>query len=184
MSQYNYAALSAHQIRLLRLMPPPENETTERANLQCEVFAYSLHDECRSTHQYEALSYTWGGEKKPRSIFIGNQKLDVTENLHAALSRLRCRYLARIVWVDAICINQTSEEERSQQVQLMAMIYSKAYCVIVWLGEIADDVRGALECIQCATNEELIQRSNRKTNELIVFNLLQRQWFQRIWVGG
>lgn len=180
MSQYCYTRLSANQIRLLRLMPPPENESIERAELQCEVFAYSLHSECRGTHQYEALSYTWGGEKKPCSILIGGQRLVVTENLHAALLRLRRRSLERIIWVDAICINQTSEEERSQQVQLMAIIYSKAYCVIVWLGEIADDVEGALKYIQYAANKKSYQLSTKDV--AVVLNLLQRQWFQRIWV--
>ena len=65
----------------------------------------------------------------------------------------------------------------------MAMIYSKAHRVLVWLGEMADDVKGALEDIQCAANEEFTERSNKEMNEKAIFNLLQRQWFQRIWVS-
>jgi hypothetical protein len=64
----------------------------------------------------------------------------------------------------------------------MAMIYSKAHRVLVWLGEAAHNIEGALEDIQCAANEESIEVSNKKINEKAIFNLLQRQWFQRIWV--
>lgn len=38
-------------------------------------------------------------------------------------------------WIDAICINQDDLEERSAQVAIMPQIYSKADCVIVWLGD-------------------------------------------------
>jgi hypothetical protein len=84
--------------------------------------------------------------------------------------------------MDAICINQKNPEEQGQQVQLMAMIYSKAHRVLVWLGETADNIEGALEDIQRAANEESTGRSNKKINQEAISNLLQRPWFQRIWV--
>ncbi|KAH6664151.1 heterokaryon incompatibility protein-domain-containing protein [Halenospora varia] len=146
---------------------PHANESRERTKLQCELFEYSLQDLGKRTHLYEALSYTWGGEKKPCSITIKEQNLDITTNLYA---------------IDAICINQKNPEEQGQQVQLIAMIYSKAHHVLVWLGEMADDIEGALEDIQHAANEESTGRSNKKMNKKAIFNLLQRQWFQRIWV--
>jgi hypothetical protein len=80
--------------------------------------------------------------------------LDVTTNLYAALLHLRDRSLERIIWIDAICINPKNPEEQGQQAQLMAMIYSKANRILVWLGETVDDIEGALEDIQCAANEE------------------------------
>lgn len=109
--------------------------------------------------------------------------MNITTNLYLALLRLRDRSLARIIWVDAICINQESLEERCEQVQLMALIYSKANRVLVWLGETADDVEGALEDIQHAANEESTAHPNKKMNEKSIFSLLKRPWFQRIWVG-
>jgi hypothetical protein len=183
MSQYCYSPLSpgANNIRLLRLMPHA-NESTERTELQCEIFEYSLQDVAKRTHLYEALSYTWGGEERPYSITIKEQNLSITTNLYIALLRLRDRSLERIIWIDAICINQEDPEERGQQVQLMAMIYSKAHRILVWLGEATDDIEGALEDIQRAANEESTKHSNKKINEKAIFNLLQRQWFQRIWV--
>jgi hypothetical protein len=64
----------------------------------------------------------------------------------------------------------------------MAMIYSKAHRVLVWLGETADDVEGALEDIQRAVNEESTEHLNKTINHNAIINLLQRRWFQHIWV--
>jgi hypothetical protein len=129
-----------------------------------------------------ALSYTWGGSEKPYSILIEGEELDITLNLYAALLRLRHPSLERILWVDALCIDQKHDTERGQQVQLMAMIYSKAYCVIVWLGEMAGEVDGALEYIQYAADRESIQHLDKNSKKIEVSNLLQRQWFKRVWV--
>jgi hypothetical protein len=92
-------------------------------------------------------SYTWAGDEKPCSITIKEQNLDVAANLYAAPLHLRDRSLERIIWIDAICIDQENMEERGQQVFLLAMIHSKAHCVLVWLGETAGGVKGALEDI-------------------------------------
>ena len=86
--------------------------------------------------KYEALSYTWGVSKKGRTIRVNAEhRVAVTDNLFLALQRLRRRYFKRAHWVDAICINQSNNEERSQQVAMMARIYRQATCINVWLGE-------------------------------------------------
>ena len=166
----------ADSIRLLRLMPS-EDDT---ANIQCELFEYALKESDKATHLYEALSYVWGGLDKRQSIFIDNQYLAITLNLHAALLRLRDRDIPRIIWVDAICINQKNKQEKEHQIQSMAKIYGKASRVIVWLGETANNSDVALEAIRAAgkptntSNKEMIQRA--------ILLLLQRPWFRRIWV--
>ena len=38
------------------------------------------------------------------------------------------------LWVDALCINQSANDEKSHQVNLMSQIYEKATRVFVWLG--------------------------------------------------
>jgi hypothetical protein len=78
-------------------------------------------------------------------------------------------------------MNQENPEERGQQVQLIAMVYSKAHRVFVWLGETSDDIM-ALEDIQRAANNEFSELSNKKMVQRAVINLLRRPWFQRIWV--
>ncbi|PMD15991.1 HET-domain-containing protein, partial [Hyaloscypha hepaticicola] len=179
MFSYQYLPLptQGNYIRLLRLLP---NED-EAAPLQCELRKYSLQKPGPRTHLYEALSYVWGDARDTLPIYVGNNRFPVTVNLHAALSRLRDHSFERIMWVDAICINQKSPEEQGQQVQLMAKIYSNAHRVIVWLGEEVVEIKGALENIRLAANEELTERS-KKEKQLTILNLLRRQWFQRIWV--
>lgn len=44
-------------------------------------------------------------------------------------------YRPQLLWVDALCINQTDTSERNDQVQLMGEIFSKAVRVIIWLGD-------------------------------------------------
>ena len=184
MSQYHYSSLSLgpDNIRLLRLLPY-ENDSSERTEIRCELFEYTLQDPGKGTHLYEALSYTWGGSDKPRSISINKQNLAVTENLHAALLRLQDRSLERILWIDAICINQENLKEQSQQVQLMAKIYSKATRVLVWLGETADNSDTALERMRIAAENESPDSLNDKTIRQAILALLQRPWFRRIWVS-
>ncbi|KIW71604.1 hypothetical protein PV04_03747 [Phialophora macrospora] len=94
---------------------------------------------------YEALSYTWGGRANLRGISVNGHAFEATENLFAALTRLRNEANMRTLWVDAIAINQSSVDERTQQVRLMTDIYGKADQVLVWLGESKNDT--ALETL-------------------------------------
>jgi hypothetical protein len=180
MSSYRYLPLPSKgdYIRLLCLLP---NES-EAEPLQCKLRNYSLQKSSPRTHRYEALSYVWGDPRETLPIYIDKDQLFITVNLHAALSRLRDHSFERIIWVDAICIDQKHLEEQGQQVQLMAKIYSNAYCVIVWLGEKTEDTDRALEDIRLTANKELKERSKKEINQGAILNLLQRPWFQRIWV--
>jgi len=178
MSPYYYSPLSARDsIRLLRLIP----NKNERADIQCELFDYPLQESGKRTHLYEALSYVWGDKHERWSISIDKHDLPVRENLYAALSRLRDRFIVRIIWVDAICINQEDKEEKEHQIQSMAKIYSQANRVIVWLGETADDSDRAVEEIRVAAGKST-NSSNNETIQQAILALLRRPWFQRIWV--
>lgn len=37
-------------------------------------------------------------------------------------------------WVDAVCIDQNNIDEKATQILLMYQIYSRAECVLIWLG--------------------------------------------------
>jgi len=85
-------------------------------------------------------------------------------------------------WYDALCINQADTGERGQQVLRMAQIYSKATRVLVWLGETTDNSHRALESIRIAAKDESPYAWNDEISIQSVQKLLQRSWFQRIWV--
>ncbi|KAM7192189.1 Heterokaryon incompatibility, partial [Rhypophila sp. PSN 637] len=63
--------------------------------------------------------------------------LDVTLNLYSALRALRPRpgNSHRPLWVDAVCINQRSIEEKNHPVPLMVRVYRECKDVIAWQGE-------------------------------------------------
>lgn len=126
------------QIRVLELL-----EGQFREQLRCRLLSTSLPEPDRSNVKqilnYEALSYTWGdGDAVPITI-NGRQGLTVTSNLAAALRRFRLQYKSRMLWVDALCINQADLAERAGQVRLMGDIFSSATGVLVWLGEVVDN---------------------------------------------
>lgn len=117
-----------------------------------------LQGSVESTHHlYDALSYAWGSPEKTMSISIDNYDLPITVNLHAALLRLRDCFFERIIWVDAICINQEDSKEQGRQVQSMAMIYAMARRVIVWLGESEADSAQTLQEIHRAADKQPIK---------------------------
>jgi F420-0:gamma-glutamyl ligase-like protein len=179
MPSYHYSPLSLEHdcIRLLRLMPHKD----VRADIQCELFEYSFQNSC-DTHLYEALSYVWGDVKERLPVFIHGLRFDVTVNLHAALSGLRNYSIERILWIDAICIDQENAAEKEHQIQSMAKIYGQANRVVVWLGEAANDSDLAVEAIRIAQSNKAAHISDRKRIEPAVLALLQRPWFRRIWV--
>lgn len=98
---------------------------------------------------YEAISYSWGDRLHHKTIFIDEKSLRVTSNLESALRHLRHREQGQHLrlWVDAICINQTDSDERSQQVRQMFHIYNRAKQVIIWLGDETSDSKRAFNFI-------------------------------------
>jgi hypothetical protein len=179
MPRYFYSPLSSepNSIRLLCLLPH-EDET---ADIQCELFEYSLPNSCKRTHLYDALSYVWGNPDEKLHIFIHKNSFDVTVNLRAALSRLRNHSVQRILWIDAICIDQANQEEKEHQIQSMAKIYGQANRVVVWLGDAADDSDLALEEIRIARDKSTNSLDSERIQQAVLA-LLQRPWFRRIWV--
>jgi hypothetical protein len=90
---------------------------------------------------YIALSYCWGDRTNSQRLKIGAYasflEVNITDNLASALRALWNKKKIGVVhlriWIDAICINQNDLYERSQQVQVMRQIYSKATSVVAWV---------------------------------------------------
>jgi hypothetical protein len=123
-----------------------------------------------------------GQPREEAPLRMHNQSFDVTVNLHAALLRLRNHFMERILWVDAIYIDQENQEEKKHQIQFMAKIYSQANHVVVWLGDAAEDSVLALEEICCAGGKKPTNLLDNERIKLAVLALLQRPWFRHIWV--
>ncbi|KIW09132.1 uncharacterized protein PV09_00070 [Verruconis gallopava] len=135
MFDYEYRSLVDRQdddhIRLLSLAP--SRDWTDAIHVR--LVEARLSDDL----VYEALSYCWGDISKRLLIFCDGKPFLVSENLETALRHLRLEESERILWIDAICINQADYEERKHQVGMMRSIYSRAKRVLVWLGEAGED---------------------------------------------
>ncbi|OCK74085.1 HET-domain-containing protein, partial [Lepidopterella palustris CBS 459.81] len=83
---------------------------------------------------YEAMSYSWGSKDLTEEIIIDGKRHPITHSAHSLLKARRSVWKPRTIWVDAICINQKDDEERSHQVTMMKDIYEGASRVIIWLG--------------------------------------------------
>ncbi|KAF5965016.1 4-hydroxyacetophenone monooxygenase [Fusarium bulbicola] len=173
---YRYAQLPTNSIRLLRLLPHQD----EHPPIECQLFNCALENS-GSCRPYEALSYVWGSDLKPESILIDACDLPIGENLFAALLQLRDRSIKRIIWIDAIYINQQDTKEKGHQVQSMAKIYATATRVFVWLGKAVPNIDQSFEATRIAGFTAKQPTSTAKTKTTIL-RVLIAPWFRRIWV--
>lgn len=84
--------------------------------------------------EYCCLSYMWGDASREHTILVNDQPVQIRRNLYAFLRTAQRRYTSISLWIDALCINQEDNIERSQQVQHMGDIYHDAEKVYIWLG--------------------------------------------------
>ncbi len=176
---FQYRELQENEFRLLRLLP-------ERTSIiKCELVYANIED----PPPYTAVSYSWGDAENQQKIQIGADKISITTSLHGALKALR-RQNDVIVWADGLCINQADMDERSKQVQLMAIIYSRAESVAVWLGPDADNSPLALRLIEDMAQHQnyfpnlkaLVSSPTRRPARSAVVSLFERDYWERLWV--
>lgn len=175
--------------------------------LECEIFQSLV--EKHTSVPYEALSYAWGSYERSDMIMANGRPLGVTNNLHLALSYLRLVNHDRILWVDALCIDQENLKERTHQVGQMAQIYRNAESVIFWLGQATYATNVAMESLRalesantsaaCRSWKKYDERwqsswtrvqtrlSRRYTNLVSMQcegmrDLFTRSWYERVWI--
>jgi hypothetical protein len=182
---YRHLASNHAEIRLVTIMPgegfDPIKCTFDHAVLGTNAPAY------------EALSYTWGSIHSVGSITLNDTPFHVTKNLNAALRDLRLPHTTRVVWIDAICINQADNDERGEQVQLMREIYTQAKEVIVWVGQASNSSNLAMDFFESASTnpdmEQWFKDTITNTGQGLyrkewkaVFALLEREYWTRAWI--
>ncbi|KAF2191187.1 HET-domain-containing protein [Zopfia rhizophila CBS 207.26] len=211
----------ADEIRLLELIP---SNGDADGFVECVLAHYPLHglirtDKCisktygsypeenhdPSSSRYDwgdycALSYVWGSSapKDLRTIFVNGEPTEVTANLEAALRHLRDSLEAAsglMFWIDALCINQSSLEERSREVKRMKRIYETAKSIVVYLGcelENFDTLQNLMNQLGRASQTgkstlEFINPWHRGLDAFqkaarSIYDLLSRPYWQRLWI--
>lgn len=127
-------------IRILVLHPSNTAATSESPDrllqrpLVCDLYITPISNPM----PYQALSYTWGADDRASFMQIAGANFAITSSLDAALRHIRKQDEAIPIWIDQICIDQSNDSEKGDQVMLMTDIYTKAEQVLAWLGPAAD----------------------------------------------
>lgn len=207
MARYRYDPLPniPQSIRLATIYPGVGDEEVI-VDLSIETFSRD------SPPAYEALSYVWGSTQPPEFICVGGlgtATLQVTANLKSALQHLRYEAEERVMWVDALCINQSDDLEKGAEVARMEELFACAAHVVVWLGPEADESGAAMERLAYISSQvdvdwglggmhritpaeiEDVDRSIADPNSRLplgtkqsdaLVSLLNRDWFDRLWI--
>ncbi|KAK9424267.1 putative Heterokaryon incompatibility domain-containing protein [Seiridium unicorne] len=101
--------------------------------------------------RYAALSYVWGSGQQPlRTITCERGRLTITQTCYDILQTFR-RHVVHspnefaFLWIDQICIDQSSDTDKTLYVSQMDLIYRNAYRVFIWVGFLDEASRRALE---------------------------------------
>jgi len=151
--------------------------------------------------EYEAVSYTWGGENDDASlccpVYVGPywDLLLQSNNCSAMLRFLRPfeSHERRLIWVDALCINQDDSSEKVVQVAKMGFIYRSSRRVVVYLGEDVATIAPGQYPVRRRLEDAILPQtatSVRTDNQDLVVGstqvnlgrILQRRYFSRVWV--
>ncbi|KAL8388902.1 hypothetical protein RB595_009007 [Gaeumannomyces hyphopodioides] len=168
------------------------------------VRATITHVNLENPPPYDAISYHWGTSEERRRLNVLDETdasstpkwLEVSKPTYDALYSLSSPWKTRMVWIDAVCIDQsphTSNTEKGPQVMLMREIYGKASRVIVYLGNsilapAAHSLIHELILMRSAgcSGSELYQVVSRgegmSVRWVALIQLLSRPWFSRVWV--
>lgn len=195
-STYKHRLLSTVNSTRVLILEPASNPT---APLHCSLEEICLNSP--TIPDYNALSYAWDSQTPTCPIICDNEVLLITPNCEAALRRLRRLFDSQRLWIDSICIDQTSSAERSQQVALMGDIYKRAEFVVVWLGEGDTKVEIAMQRLNgigelCVPTDDKSKEKKTKSGaalELLLGTEVKHKsqdplgpvwelsWFHRIW---
>ncbi|KAK6331354.1 hypothetical protein TWF730_004435 [Orbilia blumenaviensis] len=205
-NMFAYGGLCSGQIRLLKIWPAPDLSYP----LICSLETHTLEDSSSETLKYAALSYYWGDEYPQANIYLrhDNENTDppntdnwgstarfarrhaVRINLFRALLRLRHEKEAVTLWVDFLCINQDSLDEKTDQLRKMVKIYRGAESVRVWLGEgddedicNSDKAMDFIEKVKDFAMLDTYVKDEELADEwLSIAELMRDRWFSRRWV--
>ncbi|KAK0611754.1 heterokaryon incompatibility protein-domain-containing protein, partial [Immersiella caudata] len=177
-ASYEYSPLPnpATHIRLLHLHPSPTHDSALHGTLTTALLSKS------HTPPYEALSYVWGppSQGPQPELFLADHSLFITPNLSTALRYLRHESQTRVLWVDAVCINQADNHEKTFQVRRMRDIYALASHVVIFLGEGSGP---DFELVMDFLNLSESVRENWTLKPLAGFEqMLALPWWSRMWV--
>ncbi|KAE8451448.1 hypothetical protein EG329_004077 [Mollisiaceae sp. DMI_Dod_QoI] len=163
------------EIRLISLHPSKDPS----AEIECNIIHFRLYDHPK----YDALSYMWGSVTDNKPIHISGKDFQVGQNLYHALLQLRHKTEPRLLWVDAICINQENTFERNHHVSHMSIIYAQSHQVIISLGPASECVYAAIALLKRVGNKSIdLYDPAFKLQWRAVSDLCDLEYWGRLWI--
>ena len=165
-------------IRLLELYPGEEGTP-----IICELRVGSVKDE------YTAVSYAWGSDTASHKITLKPWDFYVRQNLFECLSSLRDKHTTRILWIDAISVNQNDPSERGAQVRLMSQIFGNATNVVAWLGTTSEPAVAKLvhkpppiQSVSSSPTQSLVDVTLVRDAVRGIRDICDRDYWRRMWI--
>jgi hypothetical protein len=199
MQPYQYKPLpSSSSIRILILYPADNTWSS----LECDIIT---NDRLRIVQgpdikTFDAVSYVWGTGMHSIPLYCRSEGtyLYISAVVDEMLRSLRKSGKQRRLWVDALCLNQKDNHEKSIQVQQMGQIYHMADKVHIWLGAAVATTPLAFAFLRTLvvrfeptpsqardpTTEEILdtfEQTFKRRNVQPVLDLLEKSWFTRRW---
>ncbi|KAI5867093.1 heterokaryon incompatibility protein-domain-containing protein [Durotheca rogersii] len=178
---FRYNPLGEDEVRLLELEPSSSPEDP----IRCKI----IHASCRGDHKYDILSCDWSSSSEaPVPISLNGQTFDAPSEVWVALQRVRLETQPRLLWTDAICIDQGFDDrghpadnpERRLQVSRLKATYQGAEGVLVWLGSAADDSHLVFEHLERCSGHTHLNWCHYKGAAAAAYErLCARPWFYR-----
>lgn len=178
-----YTSLLVDEIRVVSIFPGLVSD-----EILCGLCVLSLKED----PEYEALSYVWGDSILTQNITVNGHTRSATANLATALRHLRFEDKPRMMWIDAISINQADLAERNQQVSIMNAIYSMATATVIYLSDQSEDTDKAMNIILTLAEDQHLHRNPiffgrfPQRPALADFEplgrLMKLPWWRRVWV--
>lgn len=176
------------QIRVATLLPRASLDALIRITLQTISLRVETH--------FDALSWAWGDANDVQSLLLNGEIWWAPQNLVTALEHLQPECTPRILWIDALCINQSKTPaglaERAHQIGLMRHVYTRADHVLVWMGIEREHTEGVLSLLSNVADAAkpngdeppVLLRSFHVAykDSWKVLHLLSESWWDRLWV--
>lgn len=180
----------------------PSSQQEDSSIIECSMKTASLDTDV----EYLAVSYVWGEPFPTRKLIVNAegaeypQALYIGPSINEALQSFRSQETIRkdYLWIDAICINQTDNDEKSWQVACMKSIYEQAIDVLAWLGPSDILSKSAVDMLNFVDHRlvemglDLEEERFKEFEEVLakdlgsggneIHKLIGRSWFQRIWI--
>jgi hypothetical protein len=175
---YSHLDVCRKEIRLLKIHPGAPEDPVETSLITVDL---------ADLPHYEALSYVWGGVAGPFIVLVNGRTFPLQKGTFLAIHALRERNSERLIWVDALCINQNDMIERGTQVAIMGEIYERARSVVVYLGEATDKSDEAMRALQYLMDAQRVKDEPPWSHttlidvEHVLQDIFGRPWFKRIW---